>query len=399
MLALLLLAPAQMLDVVDYSERAEPEPQQRPLPIRGEPRPGAPSEAFSKLAKAFATTGWLVHMITFRSTPGLLAATSMDQLPIQYSGSGSGLTEQQHFSTVFSLQHADLPLVLYSTPRTRNAYGLVFEADDELWSKHVQCAYVTDANSARRYCCSEDVETCLRQPVCANRSAPICKAMLAGCGGHMGSKKHCDTPQVCSNATTLDPDLAAQTWMARYSNGNKGAQQCGFKASQRDAFVATLRANYDSYRRSGSTNYIENEVSMHIEGEHDAVLQPLLGRKLLGIIYNRDMTKGPQGILGFDVVNEREDVGLAHMRQLRDHFTSLGADIPILSVSPEPTMQVKKWNGGRIKTLGAAPYFMFEVKDEKIPVSKRVENRIPWTWDPKSRRIQILKQKPTQDPI
>lgn len=127
--------------------------------------PQTPLEA---VVGAFGAEGLLVHLIDSRLSfyQRSLRATQLTDMV--------GDNDCGHHCMAFTLLTPGLPLVVFSAPDYQLGIGLLFKSSAHLWDTHVQCAAVTDSNTANRACCECGEDFGCPRGYTANHSAPYC---------------------------------------------------------------------------------------------------------------------------------------------------------------------------------------------------------------------------------
>ena len=137
----------------------------------------------------------------------------------------------------------------------------------------------------------------------------------------------------------------------------KGVRQCKWKPSQKDAFVASQRKSvhkmikeYDDY--DGGDANLWNEVNMYV-GPHGEEKE-VMWRNLAGLLFVR----GPSGVIGGYGGQQSmgNDEDRERLRKLRDHWRSLGKEVPIYELTMEKWAEAAHWDMEKRIDLGDAPF-------------------------------------------
>lgn len=338
-----------------------------------------------RVMQAFAEHGLLLHRFGWTDWESrTLAAETIQEVPVD--------TDCGTHCSAFSYIHPRLPVEHF----TGFGPATIHVADPDLWS-HVQCAAVTDSDSANRACCAcFQPSWCPWSGISKNDSgycrecddeSERCKALAAGCGVNLVDLKRrlsrddsgvitctardvrAGTCKACTRALWCDdgngggpwahtPAVSAAGFTRRYVYVQPQYRQCKWKGSQLTQFVDASIRFYGEVRKKTSSGHrrhpqvhIWNELNMYV-GMHT---QPALARTLVGILWANP---------GFKYGH---DYG-SFLGRLSAHLSNLkGRPIPVFTIGMERDA-LDWWEPGlRVVDLHLAPHNFTECPRNVCP--------------------------------
>ena len=145
-----------------------------------------------------------------------------------------------------------------------------------------------------------------------------------------------------------------EKWMEEFFNRDGGralgARQCKWKPSQKQMFIDTMRLRFERRARLpldwNGRHYDHantwNEVNMYVDGS--GALANALWDNLIGLLYVR---------------TSAGDNDYRNMVRLRNHWRSLGREVPMMAVNAEevyPAETVRHWKPNEKVDLSKPPY-------------------------------------------
>ena len=344
------------------------------------------SQAMADLLDAFEEDGLLIHSLQGNSDwPNrLAAATTLDDVGFD--------TDCGAHCVALSLLHPQLPVQAYC-PR---CITLVFRAGADLWRRYVQCAAVTDSNSGNRACCAcyepqwcpfggmDRMDSGYCASACVDPTDATCQALAAGCGFNLrdigndifGTRKCsenqvkrgtcglCTQPAWCDDGGVLLADGSYASpygkpidtltlWQTKMEKQGVWLQdhQCKFRASQKDAFVATAHAHMKTQKRQGHVvGFSWNEVNFYSDGGiADGGFAAAMLRNLVGVMVIREN--------GQDWHQPDDRTLSAIIRQL----ARLNITVPKLKLRIGGHINLDEWDPTRSVNLRGMPYHLTEL--------------------------------------
>ncbi|KAL1507971.1 hypothetical protein AB1Y20_007575 [Prymnesium parvum] len=334
----------------------------------------APASYIEHMKTAFNERGLLLHLTTCRGD-FCPKRSHVYFESILASGIPAPLENDcGHWCSAFTYLHSTLPMIGIAFPGFYSSVGLLYDPQPEVWDQ-VQCTSTTDSSTTTRSCCTckeerycpfQDVGSRIDSGYCHGPCRPddnLCRQLAAGCGvsvadAHFnwgeercsqgeilgGTCDLCRQPLWCDDANGFGFNgsiKGPEEWwdMFGYRDGGffKGSRQCKWKPSQMKQWIGSMRERYLRIKKHGYNRDepgLWNEVNIYSDFASASVMM----RNLLGLVFIRGGgDEDPWHSSGTELDRTR-------LREIRDHWRTLGVEVPIFELSLEHWSELKHWN-------------------------------------------------------